>query len=287
MRSTRALALVTALVAGLLAAGSAATASEGSQASAYAGSSQVSSDVVGDDANELYRGTGGLVIPERDWSEGGSSRREVAGCQDCEWKITRLCTKKELAESGCRRLHVGCPVGTIPVRVWLRHVPGDWIVAGTRCQGDTPPRTVTDVGGEVRAEAVKLLPPLRGQVQPPTAALVRVPVLGRTGQPAAGIRDADLSVLGVDVSLDARVRWRWDWSDGAPQWTSDPGGRWPNTGVSHTFRTAGTRTVAVTAVWRGDFMVEGLGPFDVPGPPLTQDDTVTIDVREARAVLTR
>ena len=34
-----------------------------------------------------------------------------------------------------------------------------------------------------------------------------------------GIRDADLSVLGVDVSLDARVRWRWDWSDGAPQWT--------------------------------------------------------------------
>ena len=38
----------------------------------------------GDDAHELYRGTGGLVIPDRDWSEGGSSRREVAGCQDCE-----------------------------------------------------------------------------------------------------------------------------------------------------------------------------------------------------------
>ena len=29
----------------------------------------------------------------------------------------------------------------------------------------------------------------------------------------------------------------------------------------------------------------GLGPFPVPGDPLTQDDVLTVDVREARALL--
>jgi hypothetical protein len=258
---------------------------------AYAGSAPTrvgaATDVTGDDSEDLYRGTGGLVVPESSWRSDGGSRRAVAECIDCEWRITRLCTKEEQAAGGCRRIDIGCPVGTVPVRVWLRRAGGDWIVVGRMCQGDEPPRTVTDVGSEVRAEAEKLLPPLRVRVQPAGAALVSVPVVGRTGQPAQGIRGADLSVLGVAVVLDARARWRWDWADGDPRWYADPGGRWPDTSVSHTYRTPGTRTIEVVSVWRGEFVVEGLGPFAVPGPPLTQQGGATVDVREARAVLTR
>lgn len=259
--------------------------------SAYAaptsGLAPAATDVTGDDAEDLYRGTGGLVVPESSWRSDGDSRREVAGCLDCEWRITRLCTKAEQAAGGCRRIDVECPVGTIPVRVWLRRAGSDWVVVGRMCQGEEPPRTVTDVGSEVRAEAEKLLPPLRARVQPSGAALVSLPVVGRTGQPAQGIRGADLSVLGVAVVLDARVRWRWDWAEGDPQWYAVPGGRWPDTAVSHTYRTPGPRTLQVTALWRGEFVVEGLGPFAVPGPPLSQQATATVQVREARAVLTR
>jgi hypothetical protein len=244
-------------------------------------------DVTGDDENDLYRGTGGLVVPESSWTSDHGSRREVAGCLDCEWRITRLCSKDQQASGGCRRIDVGCPVGTVAVRVWLRRVGGEWAVVGRMCQGDEPPRTVTDVGTEVREQAERLLPALRVRVEPNGAALVSLPVVGRTGQPAEGIRGADLSVLGTAVVLDARVRWRWDWADGAAQWYADPGSRWPDTAVSHTYRTPGARSLEVTALWRGEFVVEGLGPFAVPGPPLTQVGTAAVDVREARAVLTR
>ena len=266
--------------------GHAVPASTGSSVAVGAALTDSGTDVTGDDANDLYRGSGGLVVPQNSWRSDGGSRQEVAGCLDCEWRITRLCTKGEQASGGCLHIDIGCPVGTIPVRVWLRHADGDWIVVGRMCQGDEPPRTVTDVGTDVRAEAEKILPALRVRVQPAGAALVRLPVVGRTGQPARGIRGADLSVLGLQVSLDARVRWRWDWDDGDPQWYADPGGRWPDAAVSHTYRTAGARTIEVIAVWRGQFTVEGLGPFTVPGAPLTQTEAVVVEVREARAVLT-
>ncbi|MFN8167383.1 MAG: hypothetical protein U0S36_01220 [Candidatus Nanopelagicales bacterium] len=287
MPRSRPVALLLA-VAALLAAASAAVppAYAGSVAAAAAPSALVHADVVGDDENDLYRGTGGLIVPESSWRSDGPSRQDVAGCADCEWRITRLCTKDAQANGGCRRLDVGCPVGTIPVRVWLRHDGGDWVVVGRTCQGDGAPRTVTDVGTEVTRDAVRLLPPLRARVQPAGPALVHVPVIGRTGQPARGIRGADLSVLGVAVSLDARVRWRWSWDDGDPDWYDVPGGRYPDTAVSHTYATAGTHRIGVTSVWRAQFTVEGLGPFDVPGGPLTQDAAVTVVVRESRAVLT-
>jgi hypothetical protein len=173
------------------------------------------------------------------------------------------------------------------VRVWLRHAGGDWTVVGRMCQGDAPPRTVTDLGAEVRDSAEQLLPPLRVRLQPSGSALVNLPVVGRTGQPRGGLHDADLSVLGLAVRIDARVRWSWDWSDGQAQWSSSPGGRWPDDSVSHVYRTPGPRTAAVTAVSRAEFSVEGLGPFAVPGPPLTQRGSQRIEVRAGRATLVR
>ena len=156
---------------------------------------------------------------------------------------------------------------------------------GAACQGGVPPRTVAEIGASVRESAVAALPPLRAGVQPAGAALAGLPALFRTGQPARGIRGADLSVLGFSIRLDSRVRWHWTYGDGTDAWTSSPGGRWPDTSVAHTFRRPGTVTAAVTAVWRGEYVVDGLGPFAVPGAPLTQDAALPLEVRPAHAVL--
>lgn len=242
-------------------------------------------DVGGDDGADLYRGTGGIVWRAGDWRGDETGRRRSASCTGCEWRITSYCTRLEFDAGGCNGSHDGCPAGTIRVRVWLREPPGPWQQVGTACLGDTPPATVDAVGGQVRDEAVALLPALRAGVQPAGGALVGLPAVFRTGQPADGLVGADLSVLGFDVSLDARVRWYWSWGDGTASWASVPGGRYPDTSVVHTYRSAGAVSAEVTSVWRAEYTVEGLGPFAVPGAPLTQTAPLPLEVREARAVL--
>jgi hypothetical protein len=240
---------------------------------------------VGDDGRDLYAGTGGTVWPARDWHGEESGRQQAAGCDDCAWRVTSSCTRMEFETGSCPGSHVDCPAGTVRVRVWLQAVGEPWRLVGTACLGDAPPVTVSDLGGGVRDRAEALLPPLRAGVQPADGALVGLPAVFRTGQPAAGIVGADLSVLGFDVVLDARVRWHWAWGDGAESWTSRPGGRWPDASVSHTYRRAGSVEARATSVWRAQYVVDGLGPFAVPGPPLTQDSVIGVVVREARAVL--
>jgi hypothetical protein len=238
-----------------------------------------------DPARDLYTGTGGLVIPAANWTGDPGTRQATAQCTDCSWRVSLLCTKADLAAGKCRRLNLGCPVGTQAVRIWLQHGSGPWEIVGQSCQGPQPPRTVDDVGRQVRDRAEAALPPLRATAQPADAALVRVPVVFGTGQSATGLVGADLSVIGLAVSLDSRVRWHWTFGDGTDLWTARPGGRYPDTSVSHTYRRAGTVQPSVEAVWRAQYVVEGLGPFDVPGPLLTQTQALSVVVRAAHASL--
>jgi len=238
-----------------------------------------------DPARDLYTGTGGLVVPAHAWRGDPAARGGVAGCTDCSWRISVLCTKAEAAVGQCWIIHLGCPVDTTAVRIWLQHGSGPWEVVGEACQGATPPHTIGDVGASVRDRAEAALPPLRAAVQPADGVLVGIPAVFATGQPAAGIRGADLSVLDLAVTLDARVRWHWVYGDGASVWTSLPGGSWPDTSVSHVYRRSGRVSAAVRAVWRASYVVEGLGPFVVPGPLLTQEQGLPVLVRTAHAHL--
>jgi hypothetical protein len=238
-----------------------------------------------DPGHALYEGSGAVVIPSGNWRGDPSGRSTAAGCSECRWRVTELCTKADLSADLCVRITLGCPVGTTPVRVWILRPGSDWQVVGTECQGATAPRTVADIGGAVRDRAVAVLPPLVAGVQPTDGVLVSLPAVFRTGQSARGIRGADLSVLGFDVRLDARVRWRWAFGDGTLVWTSSPGGRWPDLSVSHVYRVARPLTAVVSAVWRGQFTVDGLGPFSVPGDPLVQSSRLVVLVRTAHAHL--
>lgn len=238
-----------------------------------------------DPQHDLYVGTGGLVVPGSRWRSDEGTRSSTASCLDCQWRVSVLCTKSDAAAGRCRVQTLGCPVDTVPVRIWLLRPGATWEDVGRACQGDAPPVTVADVGSRVRDRAEALLPPLRAGVQPAGGSLVRIPTLFRSGQPAQGIQDADLSVLGLDVRLTSRVRWHWDYGDGTDVWTTSPGGTWPTTTVSHVYRAAGRLTASVESVWRAEFTVEGIGPFPVPGAPLTQRTTVAVVVRAAHAHL--
>lgn len=241
--------------------------------------------VVGDDAADIYTGTGGVVIPSRDWRGDESGRSEAAGCDGCTWHITSFCTRADFDLGSCDASHLDCPAGLVRVRVWLEQPGEPKRLVGGACVGGSPPATRTQIGASVRDSAEQALPPLRAGVQPADGVLVGVPAVFRAGQPAAGIVGADLTVLGFDVRLDARPRWWWAWGDGTGAWSSSPGGRWPDTSVAHTYRSLGEATAQVTSVWRGEYVVDGLGPYPVPGDPLTQKSTLTVQVREARALL--
>ncbi len=241
--------------------------------------------VVGDDQNDLYSGTGSLVIPSRGWQGDSGGRQRAASCVDCSWKITRYCPKADFAAGKCRLIRLGCPTGTMRVRVWLQRPGESWTFVGVTCQGASRPHTVAEVGEVVRGRAVALLPALRAAVQPANGALLGIPAVFRTGQPAAGIRGANLSVLDLAVRLDSRVRWRWSYGDDSAEWSAAPGGPWPDTSVSHRYTRAGMVIAQVRAVWRGRYMVDGLGPFVVPGPALTQDAAIPILVQPARSHL--
>ena len=293
MRRPLVLSVVTLLCAVTGVGGASSTVAAAPARAASAPSVSISPTVVSptavvvspDPAHDLYVGTGGLVVPGSRWRGSESARSDTASCLDCQWRVSVLCTKAEAAAGQCRGISIGCPVGTVPVRIWLLRPGQAWEVVGRACQGDTPPVTLTDVGSRVRDRAEAALPPLRAAVQPAGGALVRLPALFRTGQPARGITGANLSVLGLDVRLTSRVRWHWAYGDGAAEWTSQPGGAWPVTTVSHTYTRAGTLRASVQALWRGEFTVEGLGPFAVPGAPLAQDAVVTVVVRPAHAHL--
>ena len=222
-----------------------------------------------DPAHDLYIGSGGLVIPAGSWSGSDAERAAAAGCGDCRWRVSVLCTKSELAAGRCLTLRLGCPTGTVPVRIWL--LPAAGCLGGRR--RDLPGRRGTAHPGRrrrrVHDHAAAALPPLRAAVQPADGALVGLPAVFRTGQPAAGHAGADLSVLGLDVRLDARVRWLWTYGDGTSDGPPGRAGRGPTRrSATPTARRDGDGDVR--AVWRGEYTVEGLGPYAVPGAALVQ-----------------
>lgn len=241
-------------------------------------------DVAPDPLSEQWVGTGGIVVPSSEWRGTDEDRQSTASCLGCTWSVTVLCTKGAYADGDCTSDVLGCPDDATPVRIWLEQPGEPARVVGRACL-TRKPVTVTDVGSTVRDQARVSPPPLSAAAQPAAAALVHLPVLFRTGQTRDAVQQADLSVLDLDVRLTAVPRWHWEYGDGTDGWTTSPGGRWPDTSVSHAYSTSGVRTATVTAVWDATFTVDGLGPFPVPGPPVTQTGSVTVDVRSARAHL--
>lgn len=241
-------------------------------------------DVVGDDERDVYVGTGGLVLPG---SVDDRTRREVAGCADCTWRLTTPCVESprghafdSAGPAPCSSVVRGCPGGRL-LRSWFRH-DGPWRETGLVCLTGDRPVTVVQLGQAVSGQVEESLPVLRPATQPRTGLLTQVPVLVSSGQRPQ--ETWSMTVLGRRLDVQAEAAWTWDFGDGGRETTRDPGAPYPRGRVAHTYLRPGRYPLTCTAVWTATFAVDGLGPFPVPGR-LTQRAEVPVAVGEGRALL--
>ena len=215
-----------------------------------------------------------------------TSRQAAATCGGCAWQLEPMCLAHSSDAAACAGLTQGCPVGEERDRV-LRRLSADavWVDVGDVCIGGTSqPITVADAAVRVRDRFVDRLPRPRPSSQPPNGALTNLPTVFASGQ-HAGLDSDDFTLLSMPVHVDARPAWTWDFGDGSTLQTTNAGGRYPDTDVAHMFRSPGSYYVAVRTRWEGTFTVDGLGPFDVTGGPVTQQAVLTVTVRDASARL--
>lgn len=237
-------------------------------------------DVVVESEADAIVGTGGMVFPSS-FRGTGTTRGEAASCDGCAWQTVSVCVGGDVG-TGCAGAQMGCPDGQYRMRV-LRRVPpsAEWDYVGDVCVGGgSRPVAVADIAQRVRDRFVDRLPRPDPSYQPADGALVNLPTVFASGQ-RAGVQHDTFDLLGYAVAVQARPSWTWRFGDGGRLTTDQAGGRYPDTSVSHTYEAAGRRTVTVSAHWTGTFTVDGLGPFDVTGGPVTQSADLTVRVRES------
>ncbi|MDP1877271.1 MAG: hypothetical protein Q8M17_06930 [Actinomycetota bacterium] len=242
-------------------------------------------DIVGDDERDRYVGTGGLVLPG---SVDDGTRREVAGCQGCAWRLSTPCLEPGHGvafdgTSPCASVHRGCSASYQALRAWFRPEGGRWRAIGIVCIGPAGPVTVVTVGRHVGERLERSVPPLRPRHQPSVGVVTQAPVAFAAGQSESGI-DEQMTLAGLSVSLRARPGWDWSFGDGSRLSTDQAGGAYPDLSVAHAYRHAGRYWVAVTCSWVAEFSVAGLGPYPVP-EAVNQHAEWLLPVGEGRAVL--
>lgn len=241
-------------------------------------------DVAADDDRDAIVGSGGLVLPA---AAAEATRREVAGCRGCAWRLTSPCVEAPLGNSfegqaACLSVTRGCQGGSLR-RTWFRPTNQPWQDLGLMCMRDDPV-TVESVGESVRQELVRHLPSLSVNRLPRTGIMTGLPTVFSSGQPA-GVQRFDWRIAGRRVAVAASPTWEWRFPDGSSLTTGDPGRLDPQGTVRHVFRRAGPATVTCATRWTGEYTVDGLGPFPIPGS-VTQEIAMAVPVGEGRALLT-
>ncbi len=242
-------------------------------------------DVHGDDEADRYVGTGGLVLPG---TIGSGLRVEVASCLGCQWRLTSPCLQSDDGNpfSGtpvCLSVVRGCPNMAELLRGWFQPPDGAWRELGLVCIDQAGPVTVANAGAQVRDWLAVHVPAQRQSLQPARGVVTQLPVVFDSGQEVRGLQ-ANAELLGQPVELDARPAWRWEFGDGSSLATLDPGGAYPNMGVTHTYRVAGDYRVQLSTTWTAAFTVDGLGPYSI-AEPVRQMSSLRVSIGEGRAVL--
>lgn len=237
-------------------------------------------DISGDDNADRYVGTGGLILPG---TVAQSTRREVAGCTDCHWRLTEPCNG--VFSDGCIIILHACEGADEELlRAWLSTDGGaTWRNRGLICVGSGGPVTVAAAAIAITDNFERIMPPSRISYQPGRGVLPYLPVIFQSGQPQS-VPASSYTVAGQRVVLSPVARWAWDFGDGANLDTSIAGSTYPDTAVAHGYSRDGTYQVAVTTIWAATFTIDGLGPFPVAAQ-VTQTDSTLVRVGQARGVL--
>jgi len=210
----------------------------------------------------------------------------AARCDGCSWLVQPQCRNSAgSGDASCVGAANLCPRGAIRMQLFL--LRPTWVryrLAGGFCAGPGLALAPVDLEPGIRAQFVTYLPALSPSFEPRGTGIVNLPTLFAAGQPASiGRRSFPLG--GHQIDVQAATVWHWDFGDGAAADFASPGGPYPDRSVTHSYRRQQTFRVSVTATWSAQFWVDGVGPFAVAGPPITQTASLALPVRQARAVL--
>lgn len=239
-------------------------------------------EVGGDPHRGAIIAEGSVLLPGSFDGDAGV-RQSASNCDGCLWKLELACGWD--ADS-CQGATVGCAPDELRWWVMLMRPPAtDYSVVGTVCRSAGDELLTVDAAAEqVRQRYIELLPRANPSVQPSERSLVNVPTLFAVNEPSA-FGPVAMNVVGYAVEISGSVEWTWDFGDGERLVTDEPGGKYPTTSLSHTYRRAGERVVTVDSTWAGEFTINGEGPFPIAGGPITLATDVEVQVSEAAAVL--
>lgn len=241
-------------------------------------------DVVGDDAEDAFIGTGALLLPA---SVDDRIRREVADCPGCRWRLTSPCVDTELGnafdgQQSCQAAPSNCPDGMLR-RTWHDPGTGTWRNLGLVCIRERV-HTVATMGWEIRSLLRQDVPEVELASLPTSGVVTQMPTFF-TSRQGAGPVSMERNLGGFRVRVEARPTWTWDFGDGSKRVVHQAGTLRSGADVVHTYRRAGRWPVTCRVVWEAEFTVDGLGPFPVTNP-VRQVAHRQVEVGEGRALLT-
>lgn len=228
-------------------------------------------DVVADPQSESFVGTGAVLLPS---TVAQHTRSEASRCVGCRWQVSTGCSSPDSSGDSAQNLVCLAPAhrcsdGQPPRQVWFARPSQDFEPVGIFCPSDGNVTSVQDATRQVRGGFEHRIPPLAVSCEPRRGVVVGIPLHCRSGQPAATVSWSD-SVAGFTVHTRAEASWEWTFRQVAPgsgvTWTHrsrDPGRQYPSPGIRQAFSRPGVHVVEVTARWRGEFTVDGLGTFPI------------------------
>lgn len=233
--------------------------------------------VIADDGRDVYAGIGGLVVPRG--SVDDDTRRHVAECPECRWRLRPACG----SDGGpCLSVTRGCPIGRLLRTLTSRDAGRTWRDLGVACYPVEGPVTVSQTSELTREQVEEAVPGSSITRQPHRGVVPHLPVAFQSGQPAR-LPPIRMTVVGREIEVTPVATWRWRFGDGTERTTSVPGGPYPDLSVAHTYRRAGRYQVVLETTWTATYRIDDLGPF--PLDPIHQRAEAVVVVAPALASL--
>jgi PKD domain-containing protein len=233
------------------------------------------SGVGGDQGSGTVDGTG----HQGGTPAGGTALPSTNDCKGCTYKWVSVCDPALNNQCGN-----ACPAGFLMESLVITNpaLPAATIGA-TQCRSPSG-ATPAQVEQAASDEFSQLLTTAHPTQQPANGGIVNLPTLFATNTPQR--QTFNETLLGVQVTLNVDASWTWDFGDGTTLTTTDAGGAYPITSLSHTYLTSGQNTVTLTTNWTGTFSMAGGPAIVIPGGAIPRvSPPFVLDIHEAHGVL--
>jgi hypothetical protein len=133
-------------------------------------------------------------------------------------------------------------------------------------------------------QITRLLPGSKILYQPSKDSITAVPVYFWSD--TNSVFQVATTILNVGVNVLMNPSFEWNFGDGTTFSTSSAGGPYPNSTITHTYKSPGTYTVNLMISWAGSWAAQG-AVLPVLGGAIVQNATATIQVSPGPTDFTR